>query len=145
MRVVSFTAFAFVVLGPLIGTILVILWAWLPSANWSPPSYQDFMLVGAWAYALGWLPAAGVGFTWGLVSVRLNRSRPLTALLRATAGACLGTTFGVAAGLLWDLAASSPLPTDSPRLVLLCTPCGLIASLVLCMAFPRPNWLRKTL
>ena len=144
-RPILLTTLAFTLMGPFIGALLVVLWAIAMTALDGRHlfSTQDLTIVApvlVWAYALGWLPASVVGLTWGLFYVRLNRSRSLTPMLRATTGAGLGALCGAATGLLLDGSASTSL--QHTRLVLLCAPCGLVAGSFLCMTFPRAPWLQ---
>jgi hypothetical protein len=145
-RPILLTVLAFAVTGPLIGALLVIVWAVVSVAvSKQPDAFNgDFTrfasLVLAWAYALAWLPATIMGLCWAVLCVRFNGARSLTFPVRAIAGACLGLAFGAIAGILWDWSASTALIRT--RLIYFSIPCSVIAGSLLCSAFPRAIWLQ---
>jgi hypothetical protein len=145
-RPILFTTMAFAVIGPLIGALLVVAgdltFALVGTQRGIP--IQDFTVLSlpviAWAYALGWLPAAAMGLVWGILCVQFKRLSSLTVLGRVITGICLGVAFGAIAGFLWDWSASTSL--ERTRLIYICIPCSAIAGSLLCVAFPRSIWLQ---
>jgi hypothetical protein len=144
-RAIPLTTLAFIAIGPLIGALLVMVWASLAANGTRLPTVREVTLMAppviAYAYVFGFLPAAGAGIVWGILSTRLSKSRQLTWLQRASLGVGLGGLFGAATGQLWDWASS----TDLERTALLfpCTLCGAMAGLLLCPTFPRGGWLHR--
>jgi hypothetical protein len=122
-RPILLTTLAFAAIGPLIGALLVIaLEIFYAFVNGTFGALtHDFMMFGlivlAWAYALGCLPSAVMGFLWALFFARFQSRLSLTQ--RATSGVCLGIVVGTIAGLLWDWIASTSL--ERTRLIYLCT------------------------
>ena len=146
-RPILLTTLAFTVIGPLIGALLVIalevFYAFVTGRIGTLT--HDFMMfdliVLVWAYALGCLPSAAMGFFWAVFFARFQSRLSLTPFQRAISGVCLGIIVGAIAGLLWDWIASTSL--EQTRLIYLCTPCSLIAGCLLCIAYPRAIWLQR--
>ncbi len=140
------TTLAFAVLGPLIGALAVILWLLCssPAQQDSPtPSNLALLVMGitAWAYSLGFIPAAIAGISWGYIAQALRKTRPLTHLLRGYAGAGLGLICGTAFGLFVDFG-NSCTACGKTQLLRFIAPCGALAGMVLCLIYPRARWFK---
>jgi hypothetical protein len=127
--------FAFALLGPAIGALVIIvgisLNTFVVEARPVRLHWMEVATVMAWSYVFAIVPAALTGLSWIIVVRRLNPSRLDSHLFRASIGLLLGAVISAIASLLWSIDGSWW------ELTLLMSGAGAVSASLLALVFPR--------